>query len=100
MPAGVAALVAIAAALVVVGIGVAACIGIMAVVAGDWQDVARRFPASQRPNGRIYRGQSGRFEGARYNGILMVVPSPYGLYVEVERPFAFRHPALLLPWFA
>jgi len=65
-----------------------------------WPELARRFPVSARPEGRLFARQSGALYGVAHKGILRVIPSAAGFFVEVERPFANRESALLIPWSA
>ena len=65
-----------------------------------WPELTRRFPAGARPEGRVFARQSGVLYGVAHKGILRVNPSASGFFVEVERPFANRGSALLIPWSA
>lgn len=66
--------------------------------ASAWSALAQQCRASARPPGPAFRRQGARLNWTRYVGIVTVVPSHAGLYVELPRPWNFRHPPLLIPW--
>ena len=65
---------------------------------GGWADLATRYAASSRPKGREFRFQSAHLGGAWYSSIVTAIPCQAGLYLELERPWRFRHSPLLIPW--
>lgn len=89
-------------------IGMAVALGVVIVLwlsvsalismTSGWADLATRYAASQRPKGKEYRYQSVHLGGAWYAGVVIAIPCPAGLYLEVERPWRFRHTPLLIPW--
>jgi len=66
----------------------------------NWPELARRFPSKVRPEGRVFGRQAGTIHGVAHQGILRVIPSASGFFVELERPFAYRESPLLIPWSA
>jgi hypothetical protein len=66
----------------------------------NWPELVRRFPSKDRPEGRIFGHQAATFHGVAHQGILRVIPSASGFYVEIERPFAYCKSPLLIPWSA
>jgi len=66
----------------------------------NWPELVRRFPSKDRPEGRIFGHQAATLHGVAHQGILRVIPSASGFYVEIERPFSYREPPLLVPWSA
>jgi len=81
-------------------------IGFWRIVAGaaleraGWPELARRYPASGRPEDRPFARQSGVFHGVARAGTLRVMPCARGLRVEMERAFSSGAPALVIPWSA
>lgn len=65
-----------------------------------WPELARRYPANGRPDGRAFGHQAGNLHGVAYQGTLRAVPSASGFFVEVENPFSYRQAPLLIPWSA
>ncbi len=85
--------------------GVAGFIGIWCAVVwlisriGGWAELARVFPAEELPPGEILWGQSAQLRGfCNYNGVLTIVVSEKGLYMQPWRPFRIGHAPLLVPW--
>ena len=66
----------------------------------SWPELARRFPSKGRPEGRVFVHQAGTLHGVAHQGILRVIPSASGFFVEVERSFSCGQPPLLIPWSA
>ena len=66
----------------------------------NWPELARRFPSEDRPEGPVFGHQAATLHRVAHQGILRVIPSASGFYVEMERPFSYREPPLLIPWSA
>lgn len=66
----------------------------------NWPELARRFPSKSRPEGRVFARQAAHLHGVAHSGILRVIPSPSGFFVEIERPFSSGDAPLLVPWAA
>lgn len=66
----------------------------------NWPELVTRFPTNDRPEGRVFGHQAATLHGVAHQGILRVIPSASGFYVEIERPFSYREPPLLIPWSA
>src|SRR2546428_986792 len=66
----------------------------------NWPELARRFPSKGRPEVRVFARQAATLHGVAHQGILRVIPSPSGFFVEMERPFSSGDPPLLIPWSA
>ncbi len=66
----------------------------------NWPELARRFPSKGRPEGRAFPRQAANLHGVGHQGILRVIPSPSGFFVEIERPFSSGDAPLLIPWSA
>ncbi len=65
---------------------------------GGWARLAKRYRAQQRPAGKTFRFQSGKFGGVNYSGVFTVVVAREGMYLSVMPFFRLGHPPILLPW--
>ncbi|PQO25051.1 hypothetical protein C5Y96_26465 [Blastopirellula marina] len=65
---------------------------------GGWRDLARRYPAEEKPEGEYYHFRSGSFSGIGYKNVLTVGVCDDGLYLAVFFLFRVAHPPLFLPW--
>ena len=75
-------------------------LGIMAIIAqfGGWGKVAAVYRAGTRPEGKVFRFESGTFGLSNYNTCLTYIVNREGVYVSVFFIFNFMHPSLFIPW--
>lgn len=65
---------------------------------GGWSTLARRYRATQPFAGNTQRGCSANVGMVGYNKTLIVGANELGLHLAVPKIFAFKHPALFIPW--
>jgi hypothetical protein len=65
---------------------------------GGWRRLARRYPATEKPGGRVYRFQTIRLGGANYGNAVTIDVGDRGVFLSVFWPFRFGHPNILIPW--
>lgn len=66
---------------------------------GGWGELARRYRATRRFEGRLWRGRSatiGRM--TNYSGCLTFGADMEGLHIALPRILSLGHPALFFPW--
>lgn len=63
-----------------------------------WQRLAQRYHAPQPATGKVWAGQYGFVNGARYGNALNVTTNDAGFFLEVVPIFKLSHPRLFIPW--
>ena len=64
-----------------------------------WGRLAQYYQTTSPFNGQTYSWQSGYFNWARYNGVLVTGGDRDYLYLAVSILFRVGHPPLLIPWY-
>jgi hypothetical protein len=65
---------------------------------GGWRRLAKRYRATSRPGGRVYRFQSIRLGAANYGNCVTIDVGDEGIFLAMFWAFRFGHPNLLIPW--
>lgn len=65
---------------------------------GGWHRLSQRYYSTRPTTGKVWRWQYGSINWAGYNGVLILIANPEGLFIEVPWFFSFGHNRLFIPW--
>ena len=65
---------------------------------GGWSAMAARFRTAERPQGKVFRMQSGRIGAIDYRSCLTVHVSEAGMFLAVFPLFRLGNPPMFIPW--